>query len=260
MRLSPGLTWVNSTGCSVISMPSGRARHRECGGCKLPRLGKINTEMRAAGIFPLERGKRNDPAGLGERTQVEPVVPAQVEGAVIVGKAGVEELGLNRAERSDRALESRRIAHHADIVPHGIEQPFAQLVQAALPARERMERARHLHIQRVLVRRAPQRIGGDPARHRIACNAAEHGRVGDPIAAQPVGAMHAACVLARDEEPRPLGRGVRTADHAAHEIVCSRHHFDEPAGKIEAAVAAALHHALELLRHPLRPEVTHLYI
>jgi len=34
--------------------------------------------------------------------------------------------------------------------------------------------------------------------------------------------------------------------------------FDQAAGEVEAAIAAAIHHALELFRHVGRAEVTHL--
>ena len=119
-------------------------------------------------------------------------------------------------------------------------------------ARERMLRARHLGLDRVLVGRAMAGIGRDPRRHRLAGDAAEHGRVGDAVAAEPVGAVHAAGVLAGDEQARQLGRGVDAAHHAAHEVVRGRHHLDQPAGEIEAAVGAALDHALELLGAPSR--------
>ena len=37
-------------------------------------------------------------------------------------------------------------------------------------------------------------------RHRLAGDAAEHRRIGDAVAAEPVGAVHAAGVLAGDEQ------------------------------------------------------------
>ena len=58
--------------------------------------------------------------------------------------------------------------------------------------------------------------------------------------------------------PGHRGGGIRLADDAAHEVVRGRHHLDEPAGEVEAAVAAALDHALEFPRDALRPEVAHL--
>ncbi len=39
-----------------------------------------------------------------------------------------------------------------------------------------------------------------------------------------------------------------------------RHHFDQAAGEIETAIAAAIHHALELFRHFGRPKMAHLDI
>ena len=58
--------------------------------------------------------------------------------------------------------------------------------------------------------------------------------------------------------PGQFRRGVGTADHAAHEVVRGRHHLDQAAGEIEAAVAAALDHALELLRDLGGAEMAHL--
>ena len=95
----------------------------------------------------------------------------------------------------------------------------------------------------------------DPARHDVAGDAAEHGGVGDAIAAEPVGAVHAAGILAGDEQAVTLGRGIDLADHAAHEVMRGRHHFDQPAGKVETAIAAAIDHALEFLRHLGRAEM-----
>ena len=69
--------------------------------------------------------------------------------------------------------------------------------------------------------------------------------------------MHAACVLACDEQPAQRGGAVGGELHPAHHVVSRRHHFHQPRGEIEAAVGAALHHALEVLAHPLRAEVRH---
>jgi hypothetical protein len=70
--------------------------------------------------------------------------------------------------------------------------------------------------------------------------------------------MHAAGVLAGDEQAGQLRRGVGPAHHAAHEIMRGRHHLDQAAGEVEAAIVAALDHALELLAHVGRPEMAHL--
>ena len=97
----------------------------------------------------------------------------------------------------------------------------------------------------------------DPFRHRVAGDAAEHGRIGDAVAAQSVGAMHAARVLAGDEQARPLGRSVRIAHEPAHAVMRGRHDLDETAGEIEAAIRAALDHALELLGDLLGSKMRH---
>ncbi len=101
-------------------------------------------------------------------------------------------------------------------------------------------------------------VGRHPRRHRLPGDAAEHGRVGDAVAAEAVGAVHAAGILAGHEQARQLGRGIDAAHHAAHEVVRRRHHLHEAARKVEAAVGAALHHALEHLGDLLGPQVRHL--
>ncbi len=125
---------------------------------------------------------------------------------------------------------------------------------------ERLLRAGDLGVKHVRIGRAVAGILRDPARHHVARNAAEHRRIGDAVAAEAVRAMHAARVLAGDEKAKAFGRGLDVADHAAHEIVRGRHHFDQAAGEIEAAIAAAIDHAFELLRHLRRTEMAHLDI
>src|SRR5262249_59243560 len=70
--------------------------------------------------------------------------------------------------------------------------------------------------------------------------------------------VNAARIVAGDEQPRPIGRGIGAADDAANEVMRGGHDLEEPASEIEAAVTAAIHHALELLRHCGRPEMAHL--
>ena len=62
-----------------------------------------------------------------------------------------------------------------------------------------MQRALGLGLEHVLVGRAVARMRRNPFRHRVARNAAEHRRIGDAVAAQSIGAVHAACILAGDE-------------------------------------------------------------
>ena len=50
------------------------------------------------------------------------------------------------------------------------------------------------------------------------------------------------------KSPAQRRRAVGVEHHAAHHVVRRRHDLDEAAGEIEAAVGAALDHALELRR------------
>ena len=69
----------------------------------------------------------------------------------------------------------------------------------------------------------------DGRRDAVAGNAAEHGRVGDPVAAQAVGAVHAAGIFAGRIQARHLGRAVGLEHQAAHHIMRGRHHLDQAA-------------------------------
>ena len=260
-RVSPGLTWVNCTGL-FADFDSARAlpRHRECRSCEVAGFREIGPEMGAAGILALQRGQRNDPAHFAQGAQIEPVVPRQIEAAIGVGDTGGQEFRFDPVEPREAARDAGPIAHDTDFVPHGVEQRFAQRVHIAGFLRERVLSAREFGIEHVCIRLSMPWIGGDPARHHIAGDAAEHRRVGDAIAAESIGAVHAAGIFAGDEQPETLRRGVDLADHATHEIMRRRHHFDQAAGQIETAVAAAIHHALEFLRHFGRAEMTHLDI
>src|SRR6185436_3692613 len=93
--------------------------------------------------------------------------------------------------------------------------------------------------------------------HRVPGNAAENGGIRDAVAAEPVRAVHAARVLAGDEEAVELARAIQPEHGPAHHVVRGRNDLDQPAREVEAAIGAALDHALELLRHALRPEMTH---
>src|SRR5215210_15829 len=78
------------------------ARHREGGARQIARLGKILAEMRAATVLAPARRQRNDAAGLYQRAQIEPVVPGEIEFATGIGKAGGEQLALDRIELAER--------------------------------------------------------------------------------------------------------------------------------------------------------------
>ena len=101
------------------------------------------------------------------------------------------------------------------------------------------------------------RPGRHIPRHFRAADAAVDGGVGDAVAAQTVGAVRAARVLAGDEQARQFGDGARRAHHAAHQIMRARHHLDAPGRQVETAVGASLDHAGELAAHFIGAEVAH---
>jgi len=59
-----------------------------------------------------------------------------------------------------------------------------------------MLRARHLRAKDILIGRAALAVPRHPGRHGLTGDAAEHGGVGDAVAAEPVGTMRAARILA----------------------------------------------------------------
>ena len=259
--VSPGFTWVNCTGCSPISIPFAPCRATvKVEVARSPGSGKSDRKWAPREFSRFSAASAMTRLTSHKRAQIEPVVPGQIEAAIGIGDAGGQKFRLDPVERREAARDAGPVAHHADFVPHGIEQRFAQRVQIAGFLRERLLGAREFGIEHVCIRLAMSGIGGDPARHHVAGNAAEHRRIGDAIAAEPIGAVHAAGILAGNEQAETLRRGVDLADDAAHEIMRRRHHFDQAAGQIETAVAAAIDHALELLRHFGRSEMTHLDI
>src|SRR6202035_3576463 len=58
-------------------------RDREARTRQVTRLRKIGAEVRAARILALAGRERNHPADLGERAQVEPIMPGHIEGPAL---------------------------------------------------------------------------------------------------------------------------------------------------------------------------------
>ena len=187
-------------------------------------------------------------------------MPCQVEGEAAAGDAGLHQFILDGVELGQRAGHACLGADHADIVPHHILQLAAQRVDialnlAALRPSGRVHGARHLGLDDRLVRVAKASLKRDIAPHHIAGHAAIDGRVGDTVAAQPVGAMRAASILAGDIESGKGGPRVGIDDNAAHEVMRRRHHLDQAARQVEAAIGAAFHHAGEFLRDIFGPQM-----
>ncbi len=126
-------------------------------------------------------------------------------------------------------------AHDAHILPHRLlQRRGAAAATSARLAAERLAGAGDLGVQHCLVGIAQGAHAADVRAHDIARDAAIDGGIGHAVAAEPVGAMRAASVLAGDVEPFHRRAGVGVDHHAAHEVMRGRHHLDQAAGQIEA--------------------------
>src|ERR1700719_4145576 len=141
-RLWPCLTWVNSTGCSPISMlpPIRRATvNREV--ARSPGSGK--SERKCA---PREFSRRLAASAITRlisqrERRLSQSCQLRLNARSLAPMAVCEHLGLDRVESCASPIESRRIAHHADIIPHCVQQLFPQGVQVSSASRERVQRA-----------------------------------------------------------------------------------------------------------------------
>ena len=91
-------------------------------------------------------------------------------------------------------------------------------------------------------------------------DAAEHRGIRHAVAAQAVGAMHAAAVLARGEKSGRGGRAIDVELDPTHQVVRRRHDLDPAARQVEAAVLAAVDHAGEGPGDLLGTKMAHLDI
>src|SRR5439155_946661 len=91
--------------------------------------------------------------------------------------------------------------------------------------------------------------------HHVARNSPEDRGLRHAVAAEAVGSMDAARVLAGREEPLDRGPAGGVDHHATHHEVGRRAHLDGPAREVAAEVTAALDHAAEVLLDHLGAEV-----
>ncbi|HEU5321581.1 MAG TPA: FAD-binding protein, partial [Methylomirabilota bacterium] len=122
-------------------------------------------------------------------------------------------------------------------------RPAPRPSPAALEAGARRARAPRAQGREVQAR---QRAALDEVRDGVAGQAAEHRGLGHAVAAQSVGAVHPAGVLAGREETLD-GRAARGVDDdPTHEEVRRGADLDRAAGQVAAEVAAAPDHAAEV--------------
>ena len=154
------------------------------------------------------------------------------------------------ASARGRARELARVAQDADVVPHQVVERLAHRprgLPAGCPSGSRGARA--------APPRAPRRSGS----RQLPCVARPARPSRRPRCRRTRSSWRRRCRRAgsrraRRRCPRPRRKGPGSAVRAvgveldaAHHVVRGRHDFDEAAREIEAAVGAALDHALELL-------------
>ena len=152
--------------------------------------------MRAAAVGARLRGA-DRAADQHQVFQVEPVHPGQVVALLGIGHAHGGNRGGEVVQLVTGAGKALRGAQDADVVPHHLIEPPPHAFEIAAAPAERRIGALMRRLDRGLVGIGERFIGAQRRRHAVAGQPAEHRRVGDAVAAEPVGAVHAAGVLAR---------------------------------------------------------------
>ncbi len=184
-------------------------------------------------------------------------MPGQIVAKVFAGDAGFAKPRAQFLEATARARQALRVAKDADVVPHEVVERLANRLDVARSLADRTARARFRRREIPGCGLAPLAVAQGPLRHRVPRDRAEHGRIGDPVPAEAIGAVHAARVFASREQALERGAPVGRELDAAHHVVRGGNDFDEPAGEVEAAIGAALDHALELRAHVGLSQVRH---
>ena len=123
--------------------------------------------------------------------------------------------------------------------------------------RERVAGTRDFFFDDSLVR-VPGRAHRRGVRaHDVSRDAAVNGRIGDPVAAETVGAVSAAGVFPSHVKAGQFSPRIGIANHAAHEVMGRRHNLDAAGREVEPAVRASLDHATEPFPHFRRAEMAH---
>jgi hypothetical protein len=160
--------------------------------------------VRAARVLARQRRRGDHARYGGQALQVQPVVPAHVVFADTAVDAGEVELFVELVEAAQRTLETLRVAQNPDVVPHAVEQALAHGFGVAGRRPERRLVHRDALLDRVHVGRAPLAVRLQPRGHRLAGDAAEHRRVGDAVAPQPIRPVHTARCLRRPRTSRAV--------------------------------------------------------
>ena len=167
--------------------------------------------------------------------QVEPFEPAQVEGAAAPSGRSPSARVMSSIAR-ERALELCLGAERADVVGHG----GLQRLDHGGGVRCRLRSSPSARRSSAVARRLRPEGCAPHALRPLGCAssgaAAEHQRLGDGVAGQPIGAVGAADRFAGDQQARHLGLHALVGDDAAHVIVRDRRHLDRHLGEVDAVL------------------------
>src|SRR3989454_2234527 len=216
-------------------------------------LGKVPTVMGAPTLLALERAGDDQPGRGRLVAEIQPVLPGEVQRRA-ARHADVVQAHRDPLHLAQRRPETLRLAHQPGLLPHHRPQITLELIElgAGRPPERSDERARDLPEARH--RQRGGRTVGHERGHGVPGDASEDGGVGDAIAAQPIGAVHAPGVLAGGEEPFDGGAAAGIDDDAAHHEVGRGPDLHGLAGQVAAEVAAALDHAPEVALDHSGPE------
>ena len=212
-------------------------------------LGEVVAGVPAAALLALQRRLRHAVRDQHDVAQVQGQVPAGVVGRAALG-ADVRGPLAQLVQLGERRLDLVFLADDADQVAHGLldlgVDRVGVLAAGALQRGERLG-PRRLEVS-VAGRRPGAAQGVQVGRRAQAGPAAEHQQVGQGVAAEPVGAVHAAGHLARREQAGHDRRGgVRVHLDAAHHVVLGRADLHRLLGDVDVG------QLLELVVHRRQP-------
>src|SRR5262249_51108606 len=198
----------------------------------------------ASALLALERAPRDEPGRRLLVLEIHPVLPAEVEGGAVRDRRSDRALA-DILDVPKRALEPRSVTDQPHVLPHHVAELLLEGIEIlAVASAER----RGESLDRRIEERGDETGHGatcNPVRHHVSRDAAEHGGVGDPIAAEAVGTVNTPRVLTRGEQSLHSG-ATGWIDHPpAHHEVGGRAHLHGLPGEVAPEISATTHHPAE---------------
>ena len=184
-------------------------------------------------------------------------MPGQVHGQIAAGNPDAVQVRFQRRQVAPGAVERCGVADDPRVLPHDPGKPVADSFQVPGWLRQRLPAFPHGGFDGGPVRIPKPAAVRHPPGDGVAGDGAEDGGIGDPVAAQAIGAVDAAGILAGGEKPVSFRPAVGGELDAPHHVVRRRHHLDPPGHQIEPAIGAAFDHARELAANLVPVQVAH---